>query len=335
MEDLAAVAIGVLAATVTGTATHFGQEGASAVVQVVRERLGGTRRGQTALAELETAPDDQRARGEAVTVLRREVREDPDLQRTLAMHLDTAMSQTTGSVTFHGSRVRGSQIALGSITINKPASTGAVVGLVAVVLVLVALIIYGAVNLVSDASADSGDEKKAKPGTTVRALSAAETERMLPGLSDLPGKWTVDRPPFVEGSSKCHAGHVDYRGADGNGRSDVKLRFEVFACPNAQTAGEGFVALVKEQQNPAGYRESPYPAKKWGDESAMASYTYEDSELADPSQVGQHLMARARAGTVVFQMHYGPNRDLPDFEQRAEELVRMMCERARAAQASS
>lgn len=197
------------------------------------------------------------------------------------------------------------------------------------------MIVYGAVNLFSDASADSGDEEKGKPGAAVRALSAAETERMLPGLSDLPGKWTVDRPPFVQDGSKCHAGEVDYRGVDGNGRSDVKVRFEVYACPNAQTAAQEYVALVKERQNPAGYRESPYPAKKWGDDSAMTSYTYEDFEFADPSQVGQHLMARARVGTVVFQMHYGPNRDLPDFEQRAEELVRVMCERARAAQASS
>ncbi|MFJ5774646.1 hypothetical protein [Streptomyces sp. NPDC093094] len=335
MEDLAAVAIGVLAATVTGTATHFGQESAAAVVHVVRERLGSTRRGQTALAELEAAPGDPRARDEAVTALRGEVREDPDLQRTLAMHLDTSTAQTSGSVTFHGSKVRGSQIALGSITVNKPGSTGATVGLVVVVLALVALIVYGGVSLFSDASADNGEEEQGKPGTAVRALSAAETERMLPGLSDLPGKWTMDRPPFVEDGSKCHAGRADYRGADGNGRSDVKLRFEVYACPNAQTAARGYTDIVKARQNPAGYRESPYPAKKWGDESTMASYTYEDSELADPSQVGQHLMARARVGTVVLQMHYGPDRDLPDFEQRAEELVRVMCERARAAQASS
>lgn len=334
MEDLAAVAIGVLAATVTGTATHFGQESAGAVVQVVRERLGSTRRGQTALAELEAAPGDQGARAEAVTVLREEVREDPDLQRTLAIHLDTSNAQTTGSITLHGSKVRGSQIALGSITINKPDSTGATVGLVAVVLALVGLIVYGAVNLFPDASADSGDEKKSKPATAVRALTAAETERMLPGLSDLPGEWTVDRPPSFEDGSQCHTGQGDYRGLDENGRSDVKLRFEVYACPKAQDAAEGYAALVKRQQNPAGYRESPYPAKKWGDESTMTSYTYEDSELADPSQVGQHLMARARVGTVVFQMHYGPNRDLPDFEQRAEELLRVMSERARAAQAS-
>ncbi|MCX5109246.1 hypothetical protein OOK13_12030 [Streptomyces sp. NBC_00378] len=173
VEDLAAVAIGVLAATVTGTATHFGQESAAAVVQVVRERLGNTGRGQTALAELGAAPGDQRVRREAVTVLRGEVREDPDLQRTLAMHLDSPMSQTTGSVTFHGSKVRGNQIAFGSITVNKPDSTIATVGLVAVVLALVALIVYGAVNLFSDTTADSGDEKKGKLGTAVRALSAA------------------------------------------------------------------------------------------------------------------------------------------------------------------
>lgn len=42
---------------------------------------------------------------------------------------------------------------------------------------------------------------------------------MLPGLSDLPGKWNADGQPYVEDGGKCHTGQVDYRGVDGNGWS--------------------------------------------------------------------------------------------------------------------
>ncbi len=336
MEDLAAVAIGVLAATVTGTATHLGQESATAVVQVVRERLGDSGRGRTALAELDAAPGDQQARAEAEEVLRGEVGEDPDLQRTLAFHLDASRAQANGGIAIQKSTVRARQIVNGSIvTIKKPNSTGATVGLVAVVLILAALIVYGAVNLLSDVSSDSGDDKERKPVIAVRALDASETEQMLPGLSDLPGAWEVDRPPVVDENGQCHAGQVDYRGVEGDRPHDLKLRIEVRACPDVRTATSAYADVVKERRNPSGYRESDHPAKKWGDESTMTTYTYEDGELADPSQVGQHLMARARVGTVVFQMHYGPNRGLPDFERRAEDLVRLMSERARASQASS
>ncbi|GAA3125380.1 hypothetical protein GCM10017687_44710 [Streptomyces echinatus] len=41
-------------------------------------------------------------------------------------------------------------------------------------------------------------------------------------------------------------------------------------------------------------------------------------------------MSRARVGTVVIEMHYGPLRDEAGSESQAEQLMRIVCDGARA-----
>ncbi|MEU3217354.1 hypothetical protein [Streptomyces sp. NPDC006971] len=330
--DLAAVAVGVLAAALTGAATNLGQETVSAVVRAVKERMGTTPRGRAALAGLETAPDDAGARREAEAVLREEVRADPALQGTLAVHLNASASHTTGSVVINGGKVRGSQISVGPITVNKPNTTGGLLVLAAALLVAVALIVYGGVRLVGDGSPGDGGGRS---GVKARALSVAETEQMMPSLTDLPGTWGTSRPPGAEasGETKCHQGAAEYEAVEGSRTLDLKVRFLAYACESTALAAEGYTSLVKSSTNPGSQNERPFPARKFGDESATAAYAVEDEYMADPSQVGQHLMSRARVGNVVIEMHYGPVRDEAGSEQQAEQLMRIMCDRAREAQA--
>ncbi|WP_158857924.1 hypothetical protein [Streptomyces sp. NRRL B-1347] len=329
--DLVAVAVGVLAAALTGTATGVGQEAAAAVVRTVRERLGATPRGQAALDGLSAAPDDAEARREAESVLREEARQDPALRSALTAHLSASSSHTSGSVVISGSRLRGSQISLGPVTINKPSSTGGLLGLVAALVVVIALLIYGGVQLAVDDSPGGDDGKSVQ----ARALSVAETEQMIPALTDLEGTWGTLMPPSAQGggAGRCHRGGADYKTAEGSSPHDLKLRFRVNSCPNITRATEGYEEIVKLRQNPGGRKEHPFSAQRFGDESTTTRYRVEDETMADPSQVGEHLMSRARVGTVVIEMHYGPIRDEAGSERQAAELMRIMSERARKMQA--
>ncbi|QDQ09161.1 hypothetical protein [Streptomyces spectabilis] len=328
--DLASVAVGVLAAALTGTATNVGQEAAAAVVRTVRERLDTTPRGRAALAGLAAAPDDAEARREAESILREETQTDPALRGTLTSHLSTSSSRTAGSVVINGSKIRGSQITLGPVTINKPSSTGGLLSLMAALAVVIGLLIYGGVRLAADDSPGTDDGHAAK----ARALSVAETEKMLPALTDLRGTWGTLIPPTAEGGGegRCHQGGTEYRTAEGPSPHDLKLRFRVSACPNTPHAAKGYAEIVKLRQNPGGRKEYPFSAQKFGDESTTTRYRVEDETMADPSQVGEHLMARARVGTVVIEMHYGPIRDEAGSEREAAGLMRIMCDRAREIQ---
>ncbi|MCJ0867905.1 hypothetical protein [Streptomyces sp. AP-93] len=111
------------------------------------------------------------------------------------------------------------------------------------------------------------------------------------------------------------------------------MRFSVYSCPDATAAGRGYTELVAELDNPGGGKEVPFATRKLGDESATTAYTVADEHLADPTQIGRHLMWRARVGTVVIEMHYGPLREGAGSEREAEEFMRIVCDRARAAQA--
>ncbi len=206
---------------------------------------------------------------------------------------------------------------------------GGLLSLTAALLIVVAVIVYGGVRLVVDDPPSGGDGET----VTARALGVAQTERMMPGLTDLPETWASSIPPGVGGEGKCHEGRAEHKAADGTGNNDLKVRFVAYACPDTTLAAEGYAEIVKARQNPGGMKEHPVPASKFGDESTATSYQVADEYFADPSQVGRHLMSRARVGTVVIEMHYGPIRDEAGSESQAEQLMRIMCDRAQDAQA--
>ncbi|MFE7509989.1 hypothetical protein ACFU8I_01980 [Streptomyces sp. NPDC057540] len=326
--DLAVVAVGLL----TGAVTSFGQETASTVVQLVRERLVATPQGQAALAGVEAAPGDDGARREAERVLRTELGADPGFRETLAARLNVSMPQTQMShvVNVHGTRMRSSQISLGPVTVNKPNTTAGLLGVAVALVVVAALLVYGVVQLLGE-DPGNGEGK----GGRARALSAVEAEQMLPGLTDLSGAWETEQPVHLrESDAKCHNVVAGYESQDrdGSGFSDLKVRYDTYACPDTAIAARGFSEMTQNATNPGSRKERPFPSRTLGDQSAASTYEVKDDDLADPSQVGSHLMWRARVGTVLIEMHYGPLRDGVGSEKQAEELIRLMCDRARAAQ---
>ncbi|MEU2657267.1 hypothetical protein ABZ615_18315 [Streptomyces sp. NPDC007325] len=325
--ELAALAVGVL----TGAATGLGQETVAAVVRMVRESLAATPRGQAALAGVDAAPGDDGARREAEAVLREALRADHGLQQTLATHLNVAPTRMTNVVMVNGTRMRGSQVSLGPITLHKPNTTAGLLGLAASLVVVAALLVYGVLQL-----AGGGPGNDGKGGARARALSAAEALRMLPGVTDLPGAWETSRAADVETNvnTKCHNAEAEFESEeqDASGFRDLRVRYSAYACPDLATATTGFAALTKEGRNPADRKETVFPSRTLGDQSATSSYEVKDEFLAAPGDVGSYLTWRAQVGMVVIEMHYGPARDGVGSERQAEELMRIMCDRAREAQ---
>ncbi|MGC0334633.1 hypothetical protein RKD23_007623 [Streptomyces sp. SAI-170] len=82
-------------------------------------------------------------------------------------------------------------------------------------------------------------------------------------------------------------------------------------------------------------RESPVMMPTFGDESTAITYADQDAETPEYSPFREHVVARARVGTVAIEMDHGPVPEASDHLDRAVELMRMACDRARAAQASS
>jgi hypothetical protein len=204
--DLAAVAVGMLAAAVTGTATSFGQEAGATVVQVVRERLGATARGQTALAELEASPGDPEARGDAAAVLREEVDNDPDFRRTLSLHLNASVNAPVlhgdGNVVITG-RVSRSPITLGPVTVNKPNTVGGLVALLAVVALVLALALYGGIRVVTgnDSPGGSGSGRTDSPSEEKYSAAVEALGKNMPAGWSTP--WEEDPSGVPDGFPQC------------------------------------------------------------------------------------------------------------------------------------
>ncbi|MFB7339098.1 hypothetical protein [Streptomyces hydrogenans] len=326
--DLAALAVGVL----TGAATGFGQETVAAVVRMVRERLAGTPRGQAALDGVEAAPGDEGARREAETVLREALRADQRLQQALATHLNVSPTHMTNVVMVNGTKMRGNQITLGPITLHKPNTTAGLLGLAVSLVAVAAVLVYGVLRLAGE---EPGNDEAG--GAKARALSVAEVLRTLPGATDLPEAWETARAAHVgmSGNAKCHNAEAEFESQerDSSGASDLRVRYVMYACPDTAIATTGFAILTGDGSNPADRRETAFPSRILGDESATSSYKVDDEFMAAPGDVGSYLTWRARVGTVVIEMHYGPARDDVGSEREAEELMRIVCDRAREAQA--
>ncbi|MFH8976119.1 hypothetical protein [Streptomyces sp. NPDC017890] len=336
--ELAAAAIGLLAATVTGVATGVGERTGSEVVQVVRERLGASERGRRALAELEEAPDAERARGEAEAVLRDEVEADAGLRYALTMHLYPPVTQTRGSVVITGGRVSRSQITLGPLTINRPSTTGGLVALAVALVVAVTLIVYGGVQVVTTddspgtADAAGGADAAVGKAPAARALSPAETKQVLPALEDMPPDWTEIGGRQAESGGDCHQGRAKYN-YQGSVPRFLAVEFEVYACRETWMASEGYKESLAEDasQKPA---KRAISMPRFGDESRTTVHTVEDDYMLPPGDAGDHVVSWARVGNVVIEMKYGPVEEQEEYPAYVEELMRIVADRARQVQAS-
>ncbi|MFF5287396.1 PQQ-binding-like beta-propeller repeat protein [Streptomyces sp. NPDC013171] len=89
--------------------------------------------------------------------LQAEIDADPDLRQQLQIHLSNSRSQNTGSVLIAGSTISRSQISLGPITVNNTRSGRLVLVLAgALILSLLALLVYGGVRVISSGGAPGG-----------------------------------------------------------------------------------------------------------------------------------------------------------------------------------
>ncbi|MFC8914878.1 hypothetical protein ACFT5C_03820 [Streptomyces sp. NPDC057116] len=352
--DLAAVAVGVLAAVVTGTATGVGEQAGAAVVQIVRDRLGASDRGRTALAELEATGASSESQAAASAVLTEEIEADPRLRQALTVHLDEP--HAPGGVVIHRSRLRDNPILVGDGTLvfKKPTSPAGMLGLVLAILVVLAVIVlavYGGGRLLgtdglqgdgrggtSAPAAEGGGPApvsgggKTEGSSRPRALTQAETREVVPALEDLPPGWQVTSGRAVgDVGSGCYRATANYQNPDVNA-GNLMLLYRVTACRDARTVSDGYAKVLKNAQAGDGERETRIAMPPCGDESVATTRTITD-DLTGGN--GDHIKTRARVGTLYIEMNYGPvgdGFDRIDYLERVQQLAAQLCSRALAAQ---
>ncbi|MEE1805402.1 hypothetical protein [Streptomyces sp. BE133] len=355
--ELAAAAVGVLAAVITGTATGVGEQAGATVAQVVRDRLGTSDRGRAALADLEETGASPDAQAGASAVLAEEIETDPRLQHALTVHLNEP--HAADGVVIDRSRMRGDNPIMvgssGTINIRKPTSAAGMVALalaVLVVLAVIALAVYGGSRILNsndspgsahgstsgtvgknDGSASSsGSEERT---TAPRALTVAETKNVVPGLEDMPSGWAVFSAPngfSPEEDKGCNRGTAIYENPEKNS-GNLHVLYVVTACRDVRTVIDRYAELLKRTET-SDPEETRIAMPKCGDESFATSYTVTDGVSFEN---GDRVEMRARVGAVFIDMTYGPIGDGPyrlDFLERAQELMQLVCDRAVASQST-
>ncbi|MFC9757261.1 hypothetical protein [Streptomyces sp. NPDC056921] len=339
----------------------MGEQAGAAVARVVRDRLGTSDRGRAALADLEETGASSDAQAGASAVLAEEIETDPRLRHALTVHLNEP--HAAGGVVIDRSRMRGDdQVMVGSsgtISIRKPTSAAGMVVLalaVLVVLAVIALAVYGGSRILtsndspdsahgptsgtvgknhgsaSDSGSGSGSEERT---TAPRALTVAETKNVVPALGDMPSGWAgfSARNGFSPEEDKgCNRGTAIYENPEKNS-GNLHVLYVVTACQNVRTVIDRYAELLKRTET-SDPEEARIAMPKCGDESFATSYTVTDG----PSfEKGDHVEMRARAGTVLIDMTYGPIGNGPerlDFLERAQELMQLVCDRAVASQST-
>ncbi|MEU2227744.1 hypothetical protein [Streptomyces sp. NPDC018347] len=360
--ELAAAAVGVVAAAITGAATRVGEQAGAAVTQVVRDRLGASDHGRAALAGLDETGASPEAQAGASAILAEEIKTDPRLRHALALHLSPPHAH--GDVVIDRSRMRGDNpILVGSGTINfkKPTSAAGMVALVLAVLVVLAVIVlavYGGSRVLgSDDSADSrhgsasatageNDGSTSSGGSgkrsiTPRALTVAEVKDVVPGYEDLPSGWTVfsERNGFrlkEAEATGCNRGTAIYENPKMNS-GNLRVSYAVTACRDVHKVIDGYARELKSANGPKDTRsdkseETRITMPRCGDESFATTF---DHPNAPSFERGENVEIRARVGAVFVDMTYGPIGDdlySLDAMERAQALMQLVCGRAVASQ---
>ncbi|MBL1110143.1 hypothetical protein JK361_37230 [Streptomyces sp. 5-8] len=361
--ELAAAAVGVVAAAITGAATRVGEQAGAAITQVVRDRLGASDRGRAALTGLDESGASPEAQAGATAILAEEIEADPRLRHALALHL---APHVAGGVTIDRNRMRGDNpILVGSGTINfrKPTSAAGMVALVLAVLVVLAVIVlavYGGSRVLgSDDSSDSGhgsasatagenDGPTSSSGSekktiTPRALTVAEAKEVVPGLEDMPSGWTVfsERNGFrlkEAEATGCNRGTAIYENPKMNS-GNLQVSYAVTACRDIQKVIGWFAGELKSANGPRDAQsekseETRITMPRCGDESFATTFDYPN---APSFERGENIEIRARVGAVFVDMTYGPIGDdlhSLDAMERAQALMQLVCDRAVAFQST-
>lgn len=201
----------------SGAAATAGTEMGQTISTMVRDRLGGTDRGSTALRGVEERPEDPAAVDELRALLQAEVDADPRFAESIAAALAAPAAgeptpTTIGSITLQGSTVRGrNTFSLGPVTVNNTRNVRlSLLAAALVFLALVALGIYGGAQIIvgddparrptattsGHADPDSADfpreTAKATPVRPTPTESSRNMEDALLGASDVPEHWVKD-----------------------------------------------------------------------------------------------------------------------------------------------
>lgn len=273
-ESLALAAVQVMTAAASGAGTAVGQ----AVGELVRSRLGGSAPGRTALNGLDQNPEDTAAADALRSTLQDELTADPDFTGQLRnAFVPPAPSHPphypSGSIVVGTSKLRGSQLSLGPLTIsNVRNSKGSWFTIAILMLLMLVLALYGGVQLFTGGdSRGSGHVPEAK---RVVLRDAAQVLPVLPALGSLPTGWSVKNG--FPGTMKCPPKSP---GCDGSSVSAVseyvpaskvdQARIELRSYPTVDAAVVGYKALAKQQKD-RGTGLDPLSLPDVGGDEAMA-----------------------------------------------------------------
>lgn len=285
----------------------------------VQDRLRRSTRGRAALDGLTAAPGDPAAQREVQAALAEEIDGDPGFADRLSVLLNAPVQQATDSVVISRSDVKGSQITLGPLTVNNTPSGRVTLALGAAVLaVLIALGAYGGVTVITEDDSDGG--------YAPRALSAAETEQVLPSLRSMPSGWEERTAPVSGPDSPCHLGASEYAKRPYEGAMMVTAEFSIWACRSVKVAADRFKAESETFMMSNSATALSFPGE--ADEATALQHTNRDIDETV-------LNVFARTGTVVCRLELDPVDELEDRMALAEELVGVCVDRAREVQAGS
>lgn len=341
-----------MTAVVGGASAAVGTEIAQTVTGLVRGRFAGSEEGRAALSALEERPTAPESASALAEELRRQIAADPDFAARLeAAFTDTApasySSQVSHSIQISGSaRVRRNTISLGPVTFNNtPSGRASMVVVVAALVALLALAVYGTVQVLdSDSTPSQGSAAPRANGTSHEAdppggtassgaieevdgptrediaplADEASVLSVMPGTADVPIGWIqVEAPRLFEtepdDSDRLNASYVARaKYADG----DLSLtRFVVFAYGDEKKAEAGYAL-----------RQSHVPDSA----QALGMPAIGDENFAYTRQGSGQLLSVVRVSTVVIEVSGTgtDDRPYPDLQSMTE----LMAQRALAAQ---
>ncbi len=322
--DFITETVKIMTAMAVGAATAVGTEVACQVTGLVQGRLAGAEEGRAALSGLEQQPAAPESASALAEELRRQIEADPHFAARLEAALTgtapaNVSSHITHSIQISGSaRVRRNTISLGPVTFNNtPAGRTSMVIVVATLVSLLALSIYGGVRILdsdgapsqrsqppggkgtSQTAAPSGDaatsaEAGGEDGPTRDDVSpltdAAAVLHALPGIDDVPVGWLeIEAPRALETKPqdpwRLNASFVARaKYSDG---STALTRFIVFAYADEKAAEAGY-ALRRARV--------PDTAR------AISLASTGDESFAYTTQEGGQLLSVMRSATVVVEV---------------------------------
>ncbi|MET9859760.1 hypothetical protein ABZY93_10655 [Streptomyces smyrnaeus] len=333
--DLASMVTQMFSGLATGAGTGVGTAAGEEVSRLIRDRLGGSREGRAALAQLDQEPGSSEAESQVRTVLTRALADDPDFARLLEAAatqnmLHAGRDMTVQTVSVNNSTVKGT-INIGPLTIRKSRGTYlALTATVVVLALLLALSAYGTVQVISTnnppatrstdstTTPDTGNGPEMKPITTRNVAKA-----ILPDQSVLPAGWSAAGEPDVLGpldpDDPPLSGYIEFIGPD----YGITVGMDFF-----ETAASVSKKLNRSEIL-AGWnidRDSKSLAMpKIGDDS-MALIDHSPSG----NQVG--MVAIARIGTIMCQLAATDTADPTNTADEVFAFTRMCTQRAKQGQ---